>query len=1542
MVYRKHGSMEPGDPAHSLSPDRSAVSTTSNVSASSLKSNYESAVANIEQEKKMVAALKRLSLGHMMDYNPDVPMDDIDIHNLKAQFDEPSPQLLAQGADWDDDDADNEFTWGTPDSPGRSPGRSPPHWKQPSPQRQPQVSQSAPASSSAPSVTLSPPSSVAPTSPTKDEQFYDADDSVDIIENPSRLLWVPASAHPEIDPEQFRSHVRHQVDELQRQIGDPSSSSPQSLGGGATTDGDDLSRSASSASIGRSASVGRSGSIHRNRSTSSKHDSHRYSNVSLRDLTSELEKLSKIAGMDGTDAATFARTLSTSSIGYTDVERLAMDEMASSNRLSVVSVEYDSDEDWFSDNDSDDGDGAGDRSSSSISSPMSTTLLLQQRLQMQFQQSQLARERESVERDLRDPPTDGIRRRKSQRHSKIIVPARISPDVDSVPEGLDDEISGPEIVVDENEIAATSTPRKDGPSRDTFSLKRARRTNYRHPGGDKLAPASTVQTPQTPPSNKSGGKLQELRNNFLGSAKIGSKQAKQAKQAQAQAQQAPTTPQQHEQRRRNRDSTLLFSYRNPNEPKNGAVSDSKSQPQPQPQQQRRPSPQHQQPPAQQQRQAPPQHQQQPHTQPHQQQQPDPRGHQNIPGAVGAIASASHRKHQPRQAARQAGPYPQAAPGAQSGGWPQHQQQPQPQPQQRGYPPQQHKKQQPHGVPGQQQQQQPNYHQGYQRRQQSGPYPGPQPAPKHHHRQGPHQGPQGHQQGYPGPQSQQAPQQRHHARSKAQPIANSQVSGPYPQGPPGQGYGSSPPSATQQHGQKPQHYQPQQQRRGQLHQQQQQQQQQYSSHPRTAQLSQNLDLLRSEINEFKESLTKSDDGTRAKKQPANNVANNVANNLSQETFGGGDSQGNESDFSFELSYDEPGAEEPVAIDDYSSSDEDVVVPGKLGDGYGRSAHLHDQGRQQQQQQQQRPVEYPKERQQPVQHSKPSQKEPVRLQHPPKQYRHQQVPHSLDKGHDADDDHSSEDEPQRVIDHHANADQKQELPSPTLEEGVVPSSAFIAGGHVPSVQAPPTTSHRANHRPQASIHSNASTHSGHSVHSAGAHSVQSTGAHSSTSATTASTSNNIGLSSAPVETSTPQTSPTKLKKKKSFGILGGEPKSPTKRLKKKKSWAWLRDRSVSTSSVDSQNLPPVPDNVKVPRSVSNPEDASTSTGHRRVSQESDATKSSQDSNQGVSVQPAPVAPVAKENMITKLFKKKNKATAQKEQQQQQQQQQQPTPPTPSGGSSASIHSFPSVHSSDSAASAASSDGGDRRQHSRTPSSEARPHYHSGGVDVIPAVNEETGMDDGAVTSPTSPQQYLYDPVVATQEEQVKPKSRAVKDSTGTAPTVTVTPGTTSNAGTGSNASNAATPVEEEKPLASTLEVQEKLRKQIRRTSKANQPIEFTDSAFGFPLPPPSHSTLVMLDYRFPVHVERAIYRLSHLKLANPKRSLREQVLLSNFMYAYLNLVDHTLHLEQQMSSDVDSDHDDEKLFGESELEDTFAEDESESIPLDLDDMAESIEV
>nr|API64799.1 Zds2p [Saccharomyces mikatae] len=84
--------------------------------------------------------------------------------------------------------------------------------------------------------------------------------------------------------------------------------------------------------------------------------------------------------------------------------------------------------------------------------------------------------------------------------------------------------------------------------------------------------------------------------------------------------------------------------------------------------------------------------------------------------------------------------------------------------------------------------------------------------------------------------------------------------------------------------------------------------------------------------------------------------------------------------------------------------------------------------------------------------------------------------------------------------------------------------------------------------------------------------------------------------------------------------------------------------------------------------------------------------------------------------------------------------------------------------------------------------------------------------------------------------------------------------------------------------------------------NAPIKFTDSAFGFPLPMITNSTVIMFDHRLGINVERAIYRLSHLKLSDPGRELRQQVLLSNFMYSYLNLVNHTLYMEQMGSEDV----------------------------------------
>ncbi|BCR92673.1 putative telomere silencing protein Zds1 [Aspergillus chevalieri] len=54
------------------------------------------------------------------------------------------------------------------------------------------------------------------------------------------------------------------------------------------------------------------------------------------------------------------------------------------------------------------------------------------------------------------------------------------------------------------------------------------------------------------------------------------------------------------------------------------------------------------------------------------------------------------------------------------------------------------------------------------------------------------------------------------------------------------------------------------------------------------------------------------------------------------------------------------------------------------------------------------------------------------------------------------------------------------------------------------------------------------------------------------------------------------------------------------------------------------------------------------------------------------------------------------------------------------------------------------------------------------------------------------------------------------------------------------------------------------------------------------PPVRELRPDVDYpwtRFPILEERAIYRMAHIKLANPRRALHSQVLLSNFMYSYL---------------------------------------------------------
>ncbi|WFC97853.1 hypothetical protein MYAM1_000574 [Malassezia yamatoensis] len=78
-----------------------------------------------------------------------------------------------------------------------------------------------------------------------------------------------------------------------------------------------------------------------------------------------------------------------------------------------------------------------------------------------------------------------------------------------------------------------------------------------------------------------------------------------------------------------------------------------------------------------------------------------------------------------------------------------------------------------------------------------------------------------------------------------------------------------------------------------------------------------------------------------------------------------------------------------------------------------------------------------------------------------------------------------------------------------------------------------------------------------------------------------------------------------------------------------------------------------------------------------------------------------------------------------------------------------------------------------------------------------------------------------------------------------------------------------------------------------------------------PPP----LLPHDYpytRFPLHIERALYRLSHTKLANPRRPLQDQVVISNLMFWYLSIVNSA----QSRPADIGNHH--PRQYGQSEYD------------------------
>ncbi|KAF7723092.1 hypothetical protein EC973_002376 [Apophysomyces ossiformis] len=59
-----------------------------------------------------------------------------------------------------------------------------------------------------------------------------------------------------------------------------------------------------------------------------------------------------------------------------------------------------------------------------------------------------------------------------------------------------------------------------------------------------------------------------------------------------------------------------------------------------------------------------------------------------------------------------------------------------------------------------------------------------------------------------------------------------------------------------------------------------------------------------------------------------------------------------------------------------------------------------------------------------------------------------------------------------------------------------------------------------------------------------------------------------------------------------------------------------------------------------------------------------------------------------------------------------------------------------------------------------------------------------------------------------------------------------------------------------------------------------------------------------YRLPLHIERGIYRLSHMKLSNPRRPLREQVMISNLMFWYLSIINVQPLVQQQQQQQPSS--------------------------------------
>lgn len=1589
-------------------------------------SNFESAVQDLEQEKKMVAALKRLSIGHMMQYDPDLPpgsMDDIDpFANNNNNSNTASNNNHYNGHTRDHTSNNNNTHNHSPNSKlnhhrGQSPydedlipqnihrshstrSRSKSHSTSPStsPQHKPQQQQQP---QPFPHEPQTPPYNKSP-SPVKRRSFYDNssvltseshdiffDAEDEVYDSSSPLLWVPANSHPQVNPESFKSLIKTQVEEiLERKLSRKSTISRKStLSRSSSTStketlapepeiSPELECDVSPPSPVRKSSLSSSSQQNQNEDVSRKssssvsstspqkdpakreswyfNNSKRYLNPSLRELTSELEQLSKMAGMDKNDAVTLARTLSAQSLGYTDVEKLAFDELDSSQTTATATTPNSL---------------GSPGSYDSANPPRTTTLHLQQRLQHQFQQAQIKAEREAE---------------RSTRHQQSEQQWPVSND--------DSHKSLSQLSASEggsNANAFTSA----GSGAD-FALKRSRRTDYRKKETDSKQKTSN----NSPPTRKYNVRNSQLLFNYK----------KPVDSPSLSPSPSPSTSQSmmgHRVKHKKSQKSLEAALANP-------MMDGSDM-----------------------------------------------SHNPYPTASTTIDfSRMGAKKSARQSLS-----PENAMDGRSRTKPENKTH-------RGYLHQErshpyHQQPQPQVQPQTRQQLPPAQQAHRQSTRQT--HNHPSTGVEKHHRQDNKRvmlsasntdindfmvqlnqfqtnGTRNHRYDNLHKKDKTAflPNEDHQRKSHS--TRNSNV--------------RNLSSSSQQH----------------LH-------QPYlttSVAPKSRQLHQNLDKLRSEINEFKESLNKSElPGEESKREhrlrhdqhhqqrqrpapsqhqlePRNYNHNDRHQRQQHEHVQPQQVQPLQSDTSFDISYQDLSVEDQLGIEQEAlrelgkekghsheididdAFDEDLeVLP--INDGHGSQFTLdHDildsfnlvdnqlvgsadegidnlKGKN----------EIPVGRQQPQQ-----QRQQPRAASPPssQQYLGHDELH-LQQGKDT----NKKVGPRLSIDTLQNKPIHPEetatgfgmnaLPSPTLH---LDESQNSTPGHLRKA------SNSASYDDYYNIADKSST--------AG---TPKTKKETKVKTKLFNKDPNLEIIDSDnykekmgIETSNNK----KLKKKKSFGLLSttssvgandtSENEGP-KKLKKKKSWGWLRERSASASSADINNLPPLPLDKLPTRSFSNPETSTDQHQKHDLENGSDLERelehepeleleleldlefdyeqqrkhqdASMVNDSSFAVDSISMKSTDKENVLSKFFKKKAKVP---------------------GSSSQSVFSFESKGSgasvdyeSDNDAKLIKKKGNNSsrlfKKKSRAKLSEQENSVNKEKLRPLNLVSNESqtieekenlrqsngtrkaervesqeqqeeqfpvtsspihqfniehlkddfvtlGEKDDVLDSGTDDlvedvrSRNIQSTIVIVDEDETpiqnnndnkdlgmlkvdelsKKKSISRKKRNNMQKKNLSTELTDTNKEVVEEVlatEQSVKPSQGEDLLSKNedkekLDIQEKLKKSIKRTSRANQPIEFTDSAFGFPLPPPSQSTLVMLDYRFPVHVERAIYRLSHLKLANPKRSLREQVLLSNFMYAYLNLVDHTLHLEQQNMSSEDGDQMERDDDEEEEMTDTDEKD------------------